>query len=62
MPPAFKVTLKFKVKAKEERDSLNPAIREKFAKILKKRSASYEALTMPANRLSLQHSCYKIEL
>ncbi|NNS10205.1 type II toxin-antitoxin system RelE/ParE family toxin [Erwinia sp. JH02] len=62
MPETFKVTLKFKALAKKEWDSLNPSIREKFAKLLKKRAVSYEALTMPANRLSLQHSCYKIKL
>ncbi|MBM7345053.1 type II toxin-antitoxin system RelE/ParE family toxin [Pantoea coffeiphila] len=62
MSSAFKASLKFKALAKKEWDSLNPSIRDKFAKILKKRAASYEALTMPANRLSLQHSCYKIKL
>ncbi|KQN55390.1 type II toxin-antitoxin system mRNA interferase toxin, RelE/StbE family (plasmid) [Erwinia sp. E602] len=62
MSDTFKATLKFKALAKKEWDSLNPSIREKFAKVLKKRAASYEALTMPANRLSLQHNCYKIKL
>lgn len=62
MPDEFKATLKFKILAKKEWDSLNPTIREKFAKVLKKRSVSYEALTMPGNRLSLQHNCYKIKL
>lgn len=62
MPDAFRARLTFKTLAKKEWDALNPSIREKFAKVLKKRAASYEALTMPANRLSLQHSCYKIKL
>jgi len=31
---------------------LNPSIREKLAKVLKKRALSYVALTMPANRLA----------
>lgn len=62
MPAEFKASLRFKALAKKEWDALNPSIREKFAKVLKKRAASYEALTMPANRLSLQHSCYKIKL
>lgn len=62
MSGKFTATLKFKALAKKEWDALNPSIREKFAKVLKKRAASYDALTMPANRLSLQHSCYKIKL
>ena len=58
----FKVQLKFKITAKKEWDSLNSTIKEKFKKILKKRIESYESLTLPKNRLSLQHNCYKIKL
>lgn len=58
----FKVQLKFKITAKKEWDSLNSTIKEKFKKILKKRMESYESLTLPKNRLSLQHNCYKIKL
>lgn len=62
MGDTFKVSLRFKLTAKKEWDVLNPSIKEKFKKILQKRVSSYEALTAPKNRLSLQHDCYKIKL
>lgn len=58
----FSVRLTFKPLAKKEWDSLNSSIKDKFKKILRKRTESYELLTAPSNRLSLQYNCYKIKL
>ncbi|MBT0720310.1 type II toxin-antitoxin system RelE/ParE family toxin [Tatumella sp. TA1] len=62
MSPAFKAKLVFKKQALSEWQALSPAIKTKFKKLLEKRLNSYELLTMPKNRLSLQHNCYKIKL
>ena len=62
MSPVFKAKLVFKKQALSEWQALPLAIKTRFKKILEKRLNSYELLTMPKNRLSLQHNCYKIKL
>jgi mRNA interferase RelE/StbE len=62
MSSGFKVKLTFKKLALEEWNSIPAPIREKFKKALAKRMESLDALTMPKNRLSLKHNCYKIKL
>lgn len=62
MSDNFTTKLKFKRLALAEWGSLSPSIRDKFKKVLAKRLESLDSLTMPKNRLSLQHNCYKIKL
>ncbi len=62
MTAPFKAKLAFDKLAKREWDALPSVIKDKFKKSLKKRLQSMDALTMPKNRLSLQHNCYKIKL
>lgn len=62
MTKPFTAKLTFKKTAMSEWKSLSVPLQEQFKKLLKKRMASLDALTMPKNRLSLQHNCYKIKL
>ena len=62
MSSAFQACQKCKVWAKKGGFLGSTHQREVCQHTEKRTAASYEALTMPANRLSLQHSCYKIKL
>lgn len=62
MSVKFTAKLTFKKLALAEWESLASPVKEKFKKVLAKRLESLDSLTMPKNRLSLQHNCYKIKL
>lgn len=58
----FRTRLTFKKSAKKEWDNLGGTLREKFKKLLRKRAASWEALTPKKHQLSGVDRCYKIKL